>query len=272
MPTERVLVVVPTYDEAENVAPLARRVLRAAPSATVLFVDDASPDGTGRRVARLAERDPRVRLLGRPAKLGLGSAYRAGFAAALAEGFDRVVTMDADHSHDPGHLPALLAAAAEQDLVVGSRYVPGGGILNWGLHRRVLSSSANAVARRLLALPVHDVTSGFRVYRTSALATLPLARVRSSGYAFLEEVLWLAVRHGLSVGEVPIVFADREGGRSKISALEIAFAAYHLARLASAGALGRVRPRRFRALPGAARGFGTEAVLAGPPPVDAPEA
>lgn len=243
MPTARVLVVVPTYDEAENVGPLARRLLAAVPEATVLFVDDASPDGTGDRVARLAARDPRIRLLARPAKLGLGSAYQAGFAAGIAEGFGHVVTMDADHSHDPTHLPALLAAAGDHDLVVGSRYVPGGGIVNWGLHRRLLSTTANALARRVLALPVHDVTSGYRVYGTAALATLPLAGVRSSGYAFLEEVLWLAVRHGLRVGEVPIVFTDREGGRSKISAVEIAFAVYRLGRLALTD-LGRAARRR----------------------------
>lgn len=227
--------VVPTFDEAGHVAPLARRVLAALPGpdfrVEILFVDDASPDGTGERVRELARDDPRIRLLSRPRKLGLGTAYLAGFRTGLAEGFDLVVTMDGDLSHDPGHLPALLAAADEHDLVLGSRYVPGGGVRSWGLHRRLLSRLANAVARRVLALPVHDATSGFRVYRAATLRALPLDRIRSSGYSFLEEVTVLAARRGLSLGEVPIVFWDREGGRSKISSREIFLAAYHLVRL-----------------------------------------
>lgn len=253
MRPRRVLVVVPTFDEAENVAPLARAVLAALSGpelrddhrVELLFIDDASPDGTAERVRALAREDRRVRLLSRPRKLGLGTAYLSGFRAGLDEGFDLVVTMDADLSHDPAHLPALLAAAGEHDVVLGSRYVPGGGIRNWGLHRRLLSRFANALARRALALPVHDATSGFRAYRASALRVLPLAAVRSSGYSFLEEITFLAARRGLSLGEVPIVFCDRRGGRSKISAVEILLAAYRLARL-SLGASHR-RPAASRA-------------------------
>lgn len=239
--------VVPTYDETENVGPLTEGVLRALSGVEsppevgadlrveILFIDDASPDGTADRVRALARRDPRIRLLSRPRKLGLGTAYLAGFRVGLEEGFDLVVTMDADLSHDPAYLPALVAAAGEHDLVLGSRYVPGGGVHNWGLHRRLLSRSANALARRVLALPVHDATSGFRVYRASALRALPLETIRSSGYSFLEEVTFLAARRGLSLGEVPIVFRDRRGGRSKISGAEILLAAYHLVRLPLAG-------------------------------------
>ncbi|MFP3941045.1 MAG: polyprenol monophosphomannose synthase [Thermoanaerobaculia bacterium] len=219
---------VPTYDEADNVAPLARRILAAVPGAEVLFVDDASPDGTARRIGELAGRDWRIRLLPRPRKLGLGTAYLEGFRVGLRERFDVVATMDADLSHDPGHLPALIAASAEHDLVLGSRYVPGGGVRNWGLHRRLLSRCANAVARRLLDLPVRDGTTGFRVYRAQALRVLPLEGIRSSGYSFLEEITVLAVRRGLSLAEVPIVFCDREGGRSKISGLEIWRAAWRV--------------------------------------------
>lgn len=257
----RVLVVVPTFDEAENVAPLARAVLAALSGpdleddvrVELLFIDDASPDGTAERVRALAREERRVRLLSRPRKLGLGTAYLAGFRAGLDEGFDLVVTMDADLSHDPAHLPALVAAAGEHDVVLGSRYVPGGGVRNWGLHRRLLSRLANALARRALGLPVHDATSGFRAYRASALRALPLSELRSSGYSFLEEITFLAARLGLSQGEVPIVFCDRRGGRSKISAVEILFAAYHLARL-------RVRSAR------------RSPALGGEIPVSAPEA
>ena len=238
-----VLVVIPTYDEADHVAPLARRVLAALPNAQVLFVDDASPDGTGDRVRDLGRSDPRIRLLPRLRKMGLGTAYLAGFRIALDEGFERVVTMDADLSHDPAHLPEMIAATERCDLVLGSRYVPGGGIENWGLHRRLLSRAANAFARRLLRLPVHDGTSGFRAYRADALRALPLDTIRSSGYSFLEEITFLAARRGLSLGEVPIVFCDREGGRSKISAAEIFLAVYHLLRLRLSAVRGR-RPAR----------------------------
>lgn len=256
MRPRRVLVVVPTFDEAENVASLARGVLAALSDdglrVELLFIDDASPDGTAERVRALAREDPRVRLLSRPRKLGLGTAYLAGFRAGLEEGFDLVVTMDADLSHDPVHLPALLAAAGERDLVLGSRYAPGGGVRHWGLHRRLLSRAANALARRVLALPVHDATSGFRAYRTSALRALPLGAIRSSGYAFLEEITFLAARRGLSLGEVPIVFCERRGGRSKISSAEIVLAAYHLARLRLSTLGGR--PARAAELPIAAPG------------------
>lgn len=239
-------------------APLAERILRIAPHVRVLFVDDASPDGTAARVAELGRADPRIRLVSRPAKLGLGTAYLKGFEIGLVEGFDPIVTMDADLSHDPEHLPALLEASAAADLVIGSRYVDGGGVENWGLHRRLLSRHANRLARWILRLPVRDVTSGFRAYRATALGQLPLTSIRSSGYSFLEEITFLAHRLGFGIDETPIVFCDREGGRSKISANEIYRAAYHLLRLGlRGGALHRAHP--------AAAGLRGEYLVAGAP-------
>lgn len=222
---------VPTYDEAKNVQPLATRLLQAVPDVDILFVDDASPDGTAERVAALGRQDARIRLLLRHEKLGLGTAYLAGFEYGLTEKYDRIVTLDADLSHDPAYLPALLDASENADLVIGSRYVAGGGIRDWGLHRRLLSRYANLLARGVLRLPVRDVTSGFRVYRASTLTALPLASIRSSGYSFLEEIVFLADRLSLTIAEVPIVFCDREGGRSKISATEVFKAAFLLLRL-----------------------------------------
>ena len=239
-PVSRTLIVVPTYNEAETVVPLQRRIGEAAPEAEILFIDDASPDGTADAIGALRRTDERVRLLRRPRKLGLGTAYLAGFDTGISEGFDRVVTMDADLSHDPSYLPHLLAAADGHDLVLGSRYVDGGGIENWGLHRRVLSRTANWMARHTLGLGVRDLTTGFRVYTTNGLRALPLEMIRSSGYAFLEEITFLAARRGLAITEVPIVFCDRQRGRSKISASEIYLAAYHLLRLGLGRATGRI--------------------------------
>ncbi|HET6201211.1 MAG TPA: polyprenol monophosphomannose synthase [Planctomycetota bacterium] len=228
----RTLVVVPTYNERENILPLARGILAALPEASVLVVDDASPDGTGEAVRDLSRTEPRARLLARTGKLGLGTAYLAGFEHGLRDGFEAVVTMDADFSHDPTHLPALVRGLRDRDVMIGSRYVPGGGIRNWGLHRRLLSSGANLVSRLLLRIPARDVTSGYRAYRCAAIRRLELASIRSSGYAFLEEVLLACHRAGLRIGETPIVFVDRRAGRSKISRSEIFAAAKNLFRLA----------------------------------------
>lgn len=230
----RTLVVVPTYNERENVERLAQEILGALSGASVLVVDDASPDGTGEVVHRLARQDARVSLLPRPGKLGLGSAYLAGFRAAMEGGYEAVVTMDADFSHDPRHLPALLEGLRDRDVMIGSRYVRGGGIRNWGLLRRILSAGANGLSRLLLRLPARDATSGFRAYRCEALRRLDLLSIRSSGYAFLEEVLFLCHRAGLRIGETPILFVDRRAGRSKISRKEILAAARNLFRLARA--------------------------------------
>ncbi|MEN8161354.1 MAG: glycosyltransferase, partial [Myxococcota bacterium] len=180
----RALVVIPTYNEIENIVPLARDVLAQDPSLEVLVVDDASPDGTGEAVREAGRSEPRLRLLARPGKLGLGSAYLAGFRYGLDHGYDRVGTMDGDGSHAPRFLPALLAAAAEADLAIGSRYVPGGGIENWPPHRRALSAFANFYTRTLLGLSVRDCTSGYRMYSRRVLEQVDPFGVRSSGYSF----------------------------------------------------------------------------------------
>jgi len=224
----RNLVVLPTYDEAENVIGLAADVLAIDASFEILVVDDASPDGTGDLVERAGRSEPRLGLLRRPGKLGLGTAYLAGFRFGLEHGYDRVFTMDCDGSHNPRFIPALLAATADADLAIGSRYVPGGGILNWPPHRRALSAFANLYARTLLRLPVRDCTSGFRCYRSELLAAVDPFRIRSSGYSFLEEMAWRVHRCGFRIAEVPIVFEQRTAGISKIDSSEIYRAAWHV--------------------------------------------
>jgi dolichol-phosphate mannosyltransferase len=246
----RNLVVLPTYNEAENVIGLATDVLAIDVSLEILVVDDASPDGTAERVADAARRQPRLQLLRRPGKLGLGTAYLAGFRHGLDHGYDCVLTMDCDRSHNPRYIPALLAAMDEADLAIGSRYVPGGGILNWPWHRRALSAFANLYARTLLRLPVHDCTSGFRCYRREVLASVDPFGVRSSGYSFLEEMAWRVHRCGFRIAEVPIVFEQRSAGESKIDSSEIWLAAWHV--LATALRPTRVPPVSS-ALPGGDR-------------------
>jgi dolichol-phosphate mannosyltransferase len=238
----RTLIVVPTYNEVENAEPLARAILAAVPAVEILFVDDNSPDGTGQLVRKLAAEDRRVHLLARPGKLGLGTAYLAGFRHALEHGYEVVVTMDADFSHDPRYLPALLAGLPAHDVMIGSRYVPGGGVENWGLHRRLLSRFANFYARTLLGLRARDCTAGFRAYRAEVLRHLPLDEIRSSGYSFLEELIYLVHLAGFTVGETPILFVDRRAGSSKISRKEIFRAALTVLRLRFRRPT--VRPRR----------------------------
>ncbi|TFG92534.1 MAG: polyprenol monophosphomannose synthase [Myxococcales bacterium] len=224
----RNLVVLPTYNEAENVIGVAADVLAIDASLEILVVDDASPDGTAELVAAAARQQARLHLLRRPGKLGLGTAYLAGFRHGLDHGYDRVLTMDCDRSHNPRYIPALLAAMAEADLAIGSRYVVGGGILNWPRHRRALSAFANFYARVLLRLPVRDCTSGFRCYRREVLANVDPFSVRSSGYSFLEEMAWRVHRCGFRIAEVPIVFEQRTAGVSKIDSSEIWRAAWHV--------------------------------------------
>jgi len=232
----RCLVVLPTYNERENAVPLAREVLAVASSVEVLVVDDNSPDGTGASVRDEIEAgEARLHLLERPGKLGLGTAYLAGFRAALEGGYDAVVTMDCDFSHHPRFLPDLLAGMAEHDLMIGSRYVPGGGIANWPLHRRFLSGFANVYTRALLRLPVRDCTSGFRCYRTEVVRAIDPFDSTASGYSFLEEMCWRAHRAGFRIGETPILFEDRVRGQSKINRSEIWRAAWHVLRTALRG-------------------------------------
>ena len=212
----RVCVCVPTYNEAGNIEPIVRRIRTAVPAADVVVLDDASPDGTGRIADGLAEQDPQVHVLHRPGKQGLGPAYLAGFAWALDRDYDAVVEIDADGSHQPEQLPALLAAAADADVVVGSRYVPGGTVHNWPAHRRALSVGANTYVRLLLGIPVHDATAGFRVYRADALRAMDTAAVASQGYCFQVDLTLRALDEGLRVVEVPVTFVEREVGTSKM--------------------------------------------------------
>ena len=213
----RVAVLIPTYNEAENLPGVVERVRSVTPEVDVVVLDDNSPDGTGEIADRLAAADEQVHVLHRPGKAGLGAAYLDGFQWAIDRGYDAVVEMDADGSHQPEHLPAMLAAAADADLVIGSRWVRGGAIENWALHRKALSVGGNVYTKVLLGMPVHDATAGYRVYRTAALQEIGLADVASQGYCFQVDLTWRAVRKGLTVVEVPITFVEREIGHSKMS-------------------------------------------------------
>ncbi|MEI7646558.1 MAG: polyprenol monophosphomannose synthase [Chloroflexales bacterium] len=210
-------VIVPTYNEVDNIGLLIPQIL-AHPRCRVLVVDDGSPDGTGTMVERIAREEPRVGLLARPGKLGLGTAYIAGFRRALAEGAQLIVEMDADFSHDPRYLPALIAAASrDYDLVLGSRYVRGGGTTDWGFSRKLISRGGNLYAGIILGLPVADSTGGYRCYRRGILEAIDLGAVRSNGYAFQIEMVHRARAVGARIGEVPIIFPDRRVGQSKMS-------------------------------------------------------
>ncbi len=224
----RTLVITPTYNERENLAPFADAVLAALPHAHLLIVDDASPDGTGALAEALARREPRLRVLHRPAKAGLGRAYLAGFRQALAAGYARVIQMDADFSHDPKELPCLLAAADEADLVLGSRYSAGGvRVLNWPLRRLFLSYGAGLYVRLLTRLPVMDPTGGYKCFRREVLQAILSGPIAAEGYAFQIETTYHAWRKGFRITELPIVFADRAAGVSKMS-LAIAWEAVFL--------------------------------------------
>lgn len=215
---ERALVVIPTYNEAVNVPHLVPQILAQDPQLEVLVVDDASPDGTGRLIDELASRNPRVHALHREAKLGLGTAYIAGFRWALERGYDLVFEMDADFSHDPTHLPEFLRAAATADLVLGSRYLGGKvTVVNWPIGRLMLSYWANVYARWVTGLRIWDLTGGFKCFRRRVLETIDLSKVRSNGYAFQIEMSVRAWRKGFKLAEVPIVFVDRTEGQSKMN-------------------------------------------------------
>ncbi len=213
-----VLVVVPTYNEIESLEALIGRLRQAVPDAAVLIVDDASPDGTGELADRLADGDPQVQVLHRERKDGLGRAYLAGFERAIAEGREFVVEIDADGSHDPAALPAMLELAQETkaDLVLGSRWVPGGTVLNWPWIRRTVSLAGNRYAKAMLRSRIRDLTSGYRVFRVAALKELSFADVSSQGYCFQVELAWRLERAGRKVVEHPIAFVERANGRSKM--------------------------------------------------------
>ncbi|SEL69074.1 dolichol-phosphate mannosyltransferase [Blastococcus sp. DSM 46786] len=215
--TGRVLVVIPTYNEAENLARVLDRLHASVPAAHALVVDDGSPDGTGAIADERAAADPRVHVLHRSAKAGLGRAYVAGFRWAREHGYDVLVEMDADGSHPPEQLPDLLAALADADLVLGSRYVDGGRVEDWPAHRLLLSRVGNRYTRWVLRLPLRDATSGFRAARAELIDRLPFDEVASEGYCFQVDWAWRALRAGARVTEVPITFTERAFGRSKMS-------------------------------------------------------
>lgn len=226
---DRTLVVIPTYEERDTL-PDVLAGLRALPvPVDVLVVDDASPDGTGQLAERLAAADRRTHVLHRTGKAGLGSAYRTGFRWGMERGYGRFVAMDGDLSHDPAAVPGLLEAATDADVVIGSRYVPGGRVERWPVHRRVLSAGGNLYARALTGLPVHDGTSGFRVVHRAVLEAIRVGELRSDGYAFQLEVAWRAWRGGFSVTEVPIAFVERRAGASKLSRAVVAEAVWRTA-------------------------------------------
>jgi dolichol-phosphate mannosyltransferase len=216
-PIVRVLVCIPTYNERENLPLVVGRIRASVPAADILVLDDNSPDGTGAVADGLAADDPQIHVLHRPGKQGLGVAYLAGFQWGLDEGYDAIVEMDADGSHQPEQLHRLLDALETADLVIGSRWVRGGSVVNWPLHRKALSVGGNLYTRALLGMPVHDATAGYRAYRSSALRVIGLREIASQGYCFQVDLTRRSIAHGLRVREVPITFVEREIGDSKMS-------------------------------------------------------
>ncbi len=221
-PKPRVLVGIATYKERDNLEPLVREIQAHAPHVDVLVVDDNSPDGTGELADRLAAADPRIHVLHRAGKLGLGTAILTGMRYAVERGYDLYVSMDADFSHHPRYLPALLAGMRRHDVMLGSRYVAGGGTANWPLSRRVMSGGVNAVVRLLMRIPARDTSGGYRCYRVARLPFADLRRLLSHGYSFQEEVLYRCHRAGCHIGETPITFEDRRAGSSKVDPREVA--------------------------------------------------
>lgn len=216
VPEPRVAVFIPTYNEAETIGQVLARARRALPTATLVVLDDASPDGTGRVVDELAVADPLLEVIHRPGKAGLGAAYVCGFRWGLERGFDVLVEMDADGSHQPEDLPRLVAGTGHADLVIGSRWVPGGSVVNWPPHRQVLSRVANRYARVALGMDVADSTAGFRAYRADTVRRIDLDAVASQGYCFQIDLTQRVARAGLRVTEVPIQFVERTQGQSKM--------------------------------------------------------
>jgi dolichol-phosphate mannosyltransferase len=239
-----VLVVIPTYNERDNIRSILDRLLVAVPSVHVLVVDDGSPDGTGEIADEVAAADARVQVLHRTSKDGLGAAYLAGFARALDGDYAVIVEMDADGSHAPEDLPALLAALDGADLVLGSRYVPGGRVRNWPAHRYALSKGANLYARIALGVPIRDITAGFRAFRRQVLEELDLGSVQSQGYCFQIDMAWRVVQAGFRVAEVPITFTEREHGASKMDRKVMAEAFWRVAQWGGERLLDRRRARK----------------------------
>jgi dolichol-phosphate mannosyltransferase len=240
-PGADVWLVLPTYNEADNIAAFTEAARRALPeSRRLLIVDDSSPDGTGRIADRLAEAHEDIEVMHRGRKQGLGPAYLAGFRRALAEGARLIVQMDSDFSHEPAYLPRLLDAARRADLVVGSRYIPGGGVTEWGPMRRAISRGGSAYARLVLGVGIRDLTGGFKCWRREALEAIDLAAVRSLGYAFQVEMTYRAIEAGFHVVEVPITFRERRIGASKMSRAIVAEAVWRVPWLRAASLSGRL--------------------------------
>lgn len=237
----RVVMVIPTYNEAENLSWIVGRLRTAQPDVDVIVVDDGSPDGTGAIADELAGADPAIRVVHRAAKAGLGAAYLHGFQVALDAGYDVIGEMDADGSHQPEQLERLLVALEDADLVIGSRWVPGGSVVNWPLRRELLSRGGNLYVRLLLGVRVHDATAGFRLFRRHALEKVDLSSVQSTGYVFQTDLVARVLRAGLEVREVPIEFVERVRGDSKMSG---AVAAESLRRITAWGL--RERGRQVR--------------------------
>jgi dolichol-phosphate mannosyltransferase len=232
-------VIVPTYNEHENIVLLVPELLALPVGLNVLVVDDNSPDSTGHIVEEMAAREPRLSVIHRPGKLGLGTAYIAGFKKALATGAERILTMDADYSHHPRYIPAMIERSQTADLVIGSRYVRGGGAMGRSLPLRLVSYGGNAFAKIVLGLRAMDCTAGFRCYRRDVLEAIDLDSIISNGYSFLIEMLYLVQRRGWTVAEVPICYMDRQLGASKISRTEITRALYTVVRLGASRVLRR---------------------------------
>lgn len=235
----RVLVIIPTYNERDNIEGITRRVREAAPAVDVLVVDDASPDGTGELADAIAEADEQVQVLHRKGKEGLGAAYISGFRWAAGHGYDVMVEMDADGSHQPEELPRLLSALEDADLVIGARWVPGGKVLNWPKRREALSRGANTYARLMLGFHLHDATGGYRAFRAATLDKIDLDAVESRGYCFQIDLALRALRQGLRVVEVPITFVERVHGTSKMSRDVMAEAALRITQWGVSGRAGR---------------------------------
>jgi dolichol-phosphate mannosyltransferase len=216
----RILVSLATYNERDNLEPLLAEIHEAVPSADLLVIDDNSPDGTGKLADELASSNPRLHVLHRSGKLGLGTAILAGMHYALERGYDLFVNMDADFSHHPRYLPALLTRMDGHDVMIGSRYVPGGGSVNWPLSRRLMSRGINSVVSVLMRIPANDCSGAYRCYRVSKLREAQLERVRSRGYSFQQELLYRCRRAGCKIGETPIVFENRRAGKSKVNVRE----------------------------------------------------
>jgi dolichol-phosphate mannosyltransferase len=221
-PLPRVLVSLATYNERDNLAPLVRDIQAVLPTADVLITDDNSPDGTGTLADELAAADPRVHVQHRPGKLGLGTATLDALRFAMDRGYDLFINMDADFSHHPRYLPYLLAGMDRHDVMIGSRYIPGGGTEGWPLSRRLMSRGVNTLARLLLRIPAHDTSGAYRCYRVARLRQADLERVVSRGYSFQEEILYRCRKAGCRMGETPIVFANRRAGASKVNPREAA--------------------------------------------------